>query len=85
MNPAVLQQLEEIYEALSGAKLGLDIGLKGSAVSEELEQRIISSLTRLRQVAESQPVSRLVYHINEALETFDIEYILNELESLLGY
>ena len=82
MDLLVLQQLEKIHDELLGCITAIEIGLDNS---EQAEQHIIRYLNKLLNLANGvSELQHLSTPIQYAMETFDIEYILNELQSLLG-
>lgn len=85
LDNAVKQQLKEIYDKLLGAEFYLEMPLARGDQREQAEQHVIRYLNKLAILADQNvELTSLAYYIQEAIDTFDLEYIFNELENLLN-
>lgn len=81
----ITQQLIEIYDELLGCETiyGFTPLLRG-AKREQAEAHIIRQLNKLAILANNNnDLKHLIYYVEEALDTFDIQYILDELSKII--
>lgn len=79
--------LREIYETLVACDLDIRQRLSrpGGELHSEVEDTTRSTLAQLRRfVIQHQEYRHLNYHLNQAIRTLDLTYILDELEKILG-
>jgi len=90
MNDLVLEELWEIYGAITGALYQIRLHME-KGHDEVAEGQMITALSKLdRLVRECEELDNtLIYHIDRVINSDmrgnrDIAYILSELESILG-
>ena len=83
MQPELYEQLFKIYDDLSSCWLVLRSSMYNGP-NEAIEQAALKHLNKLLNIFNTnQEFKGLVYSVQEAMNNFDLEYILDKLEEIL--
>ena len=87
MSPEVLSQLRQIYNGIVDGRFEMASRI-GARPGEEAEKTVLTHLSALAKLIPMAPeIKHLAYHVQEAIENFDlstIDYVLDELENIPG-